>query len=542
MALSAILASPAGMKAEDMGNGCYSNPVIWADVPDPDVIRVGDTFYMVSTTMHLMPGAPVMKSKDLVNWELASYIFHTLSDNEKYDLKGGNVYGRGQWATSLKYHDDKFYALFSPNDEPFRAYIYTTENASAEGSWKLVSRTPHFHDSSLFFDDDGRVYVTSGSGDIVLTELKSDLSDVKEDGIRNFSLNLRDEEETGLHEGSRLIKHNGKYYLMIISWPKNKPRRQLCYRADKITGPYTKKVVLEDNFAGFGYVGQGTIVDDPYGNWWGMIFQDRGGVGRVLTLSPVKWVDGWPMIGDENGRIPAVYPKPSSKKSVHALVASDNFDGKLRNEWEWNHNPDCKSFSLTARKGWLRLATTDSGTKTLYHARNTISQRMEGPLCRGTVKIDASHMKPGDKAGFAAFNGHSGVLTIHREDDGYSLIMSSQQVNFGKNHDIAEVKEDVLSSVAIPSGKEKEIYLKIDADFNLGKDMAEFSYSYDGKNWNKIGEPYKMRFDFQRLFMGTRMAIFNYATSQKGGYIDCDYFDYSRIDNPVNLADNFIKR
>lgn len=119
----------------------FVNPMMWADVPDPDVIRVGDDFYLVSTTMHLMPGAPVMHSKDLVNWEIASYVFDKLTDTPRYDLKEGTAYGRGQWATSIRYHKGKFYLYFSPNDQPYRGYVYTTTDPKRVGHWLRAHRT-----------------------------------------------------------------------------------------------------------------------------------------------------------------------------------------------------------------------------------------------------------------------------------------------------------------------------------------------------------------------------------------------------------------
>ena len=140
----------------------FHNPVIEADVPDPSMIRVGNYYYLVSTTMHLMPGCPVMRSKDLVHWETISYVFQRLTDLPRYDLKEGTVYGRGQWASSIRYHDGRFYVWFSPNDEPHRGYIYTAEDPA--GEWTLVSRPPHHHDASLFFDDDGKVYLFYGTG------------------------------------------------------------------------------------------------------------------------------------------------------------------------------------------------------------------------------------------------------------------------------------------------------------------------------------------------------------------------------------------
>jgi beta-xylosidase len=500
------------------GGNVFHNPVIWADVPDPDVIHVGNYFYMSSTTMHLMPGAPIMRSKDLVNWETVNYLFDKLVDSPKYNMQGGTVYGRGQWATSLKYHDGKFYALFAPNDSPGGdSYIYTTTDP-AKG-WTLHSRMQHFHDSSLFFDDDGRVYVFSGTG--CLRELNKDLTDVKAGGVDTV-LFQRDSTETGLLEGSRAIKYKGKYYLLMVSWPVNAPRREVCYRADKITGPYEKKVILKSTFGGFSYVGQGTIVDDGQDKWYGMIFQDRGAVGRVLTLMPCRWIDGWPILGDENGKVPDVMPMPAAGGKATPLVVSDDFNGsKLKYNWQWNHNPIDNAWSLTQRKGFLRLKTSRI-VDNIYAAPNTISQRMEGPRCSASVAIDISHMKDGDRAGFAAFNGHSGLLTISKKGDKQYLTMQTAVVNISeKDKKIESVDVSDKEQVSIPSTK---IFLRIDADFRPGQDIATFYYSTDSKKWTKIGIDYKMKYDFTRLFMGTRYAIFNYATQKAGGYIDVDSF------------------
>lgn len=499
----------------------FRNPVMWADVPDPDVIRVGDYFYLVSTTMHLMPGGPVMRSKDLVNWETVSYLFDTLSDTPKYDMMDGTAYGRGQWATSLRYHNGRFYALFSPNDEPYRAYVYTTDDPSK--GWTLNSRLPHYHDSSLFFDDDGRVYVFSGQGR--LNELTADLKSVKEGGTDTTVIE-RDAEENGLLEGSRVIKHDGKYYLIMISWPKDKPRRQVCYRADKITGPYEKKVILEDNFAGFPYVGQGTIVDDAQGNWYGFIFQDRGAIGRVPLLMPCRWVDGWPMLGDENGRVPLDMAKPVQGCPDIPLVVSDGFDtAGLDTHWQWNHNPVNGAWSLTERQGWLRLKTSRV-VSDIYTAPNTISQRMEGPTCSAYIEMDISQMKDGDRAGLAAFNGHSGILGVERDGKDTWLTVRHTLVNMtDKEHTVTSVDQSEKARVKL---KGKTIYLRIDGDFNLGRDIATFYYSTDGKQWTAIGGEFTMRFDFTRFFMGTRYAIFCYATKASGGYVDINRFEYSK--------------
>ncbi|WP_288055269.1 family 43 glycosylhydrolase [Xylanibacter rodentium] len=503
-----------------------TNPMLWADVPDPDVIRVGDYYYMVTTTMHLMPGAPVMRSTDLAHWETVSYLFDRLTDSPKYDMNEGTVYGRGQWATSLKYHNGMFYALFAPNDNPGGdTYIYKTPDPTQ--GWTLHSRLKHFHDASLFFDDDDRVYVFSGTGR--LQELNKDLTGLKPGGL-DATVVRNDDEDNGLLEGSRVIKHNGKYYLLMISWPRGGKRRQLCYRADNIAGPYEKKKILEDNFAGFPYVGQGTIVDGADGNWYGIIFQDRGGVGRVLTLSPCRWIDGWPMLGDSDGKVPVVMPAVPTKVKDNgvrkvSLVSSDGFDSdKLGLHWQWNHNPVDNAWSLTERKGWLRLKTSRV-VNNLYAAPNTISQRMEGPKCSAAVTLDITGMKDGDRAGFAAFNGHSGIVTIGRDGKNTWIAMTSAVVDLdNRTKAITKVTEEELERVTGITSP--TVFLRIDADFNLHKDLATFYYSTDGEHWTEIGKPYKMQFDYRRLFMGTRFAIFNYATKKAGGYVDVDDFSY----------------
>lgn len=506
------------VQVADMELSYVSNPLIWADVPDPDVTRVGEDFYMVSTTMHLMPGCPVMHSKDLVNWETIGYVFERLEDTPRYDLREGTVYGKGQWATSLRYRDGVFYVLFSPNDFPYRSYIYKATDPA--GPWTPVTRTHHFHDASLLLDDDGRAFVFYNGGEIRLRELNDDLTGVKEGGIDRVVI-YPDSTETGLHEGSRVIKYNGKYYAFVISWPAGKPRRQLCYRADRIEGPYEKMVVLESEFGGFSYVGQGCMVDDTDGNWWGVIFQDRGGVGRVLTLNPCRWKDGWPLLGDENGKVPYTVHKKVTVDKKRKIMESDDFSGSKSILWQWNHNPVDSAWSLNERPGFLRLRTARV-VSNIFEAPNTISQRMEGPRSEAVVKLDVSAMIAGDRAGFAAFNGDSGLLTVECNADGKWIVSSTSSVILNaENHGVSGVESRETARVPL---KENIVYFKITADFKPGRDMAEFYYSYNGTDWRPIGEEFRMIFDYRRFFMGTRFAIFNYATEALGGMVDVDWY------------------
>ena len=531
LTLAAALLLGAGAQAQ------IKNPMLWADVPDPDVIRVGDTFYLVSTTMHLMPGGPIMASKDLKNWETVGYIFDKLTDSPKYDLQEGTVYGRGQWATSLKYHDGKFWALLAPNEPGSMGdtYIFTAEKA--EGPWTIHSRLRHFHDATLFFDEDGTPYVFFGTGE--MCQLTRDLKGVVEGSLRHYF--QREADERGLLEGTRVIKHNGTYYALLIShvYAPGRHRREVCYRTKDLNGTWEKNTVLESDFGGFSYLAQGTIVDTPEGDWYGVMFQDRGGVGRVLTLSPVRWIDGWPQLGDENGKVPETMRPYRSGMPDKGIVCSDDFSGeKLGLHWEWNHNPIDNAWSLKEHPGFLRLKT-NRVVENLYLAPNTLTQRMEGPTCSGYIAMDISKMKDGDCAGLAAFNGDSGVLTIKKQGKKSVLEMSEQKVSLtDREKAVTNVEVKVIETVDLSAAfksqtsksKSQIIYLRLDGDFQPGHhDVANFYYSLDGENWTQIGtKNYRMIFDYRRFFMGTKFGIFNYATKKAGGYVDVDAFVYSK--------------
>ncbi|MBQ4392562.1 MAG: glycoside hydrolase 43 family protein [Prevotella sp.] len=508
-----------------------ANPMLWADVPDPDVIRVGDTFYMVTTTMHLMPGAPVMASKDLKNWETVGYIFDRLTDSPKYDLLEGTVYGRGQWATSLKYHDGRFWALLAPNESGPMGQTYIFTAPKAEGPWTVHARLRHFHDATLFFDDDGTPYVFFGTGE--MCQLTPDLKGVVDGSLRHYF--QREADERGLLEGTRVVKHRGTYYALLIShvYGPGRHRREVCYRTTDLCAPkWEKQVILESDFGGFSYLAQGTIVDTGEGDWYGIMFQDRGGVGRVLTLSPVRWIDGWPMLGDEQGRVPDVMRPYRSGMPERHIVCADGFDTpKLGLHWQWNHNPVDAAWSLKERPGYLRLKTSRV-VANLYLAPNTLTQRMEGPTCSGSISIDISKMKDGDCAGFTAFNGDSGVLTVKKKGKKYFLEMSEQKVSLtDREKAVTSVDEKVVETIELTSHLlplTSHLHLRISADFQPGHhDAANFYYSLDGERWQQIGtKGYRCVFDYRRFFMGSKFGIFCYATKRAGGYIDVDRFDY----------------
>ena len=503
------------------GIGQATNPIIFADVPDMAIIRVADTYYMSSTTMHMSPGVPIMKSTDLVNWKLISYAYNTLVNNAEMNLDNGkSTYGRGSWASSLRYHNGTFYvSTFAATSG--KTHIYTTNNLE-KGPWKAISFSPSYHDHSLFFEDDGRVYLIYGVGKIKLVELNHDLSGVKAGTkeqviIENASapagnnINLQ-------AEGSQLFKVKGKYYLFNITWPRGGMRTVVIHRADKITGPYEGRLGLQD----LG-VAQGGLIDTPDGTWYSYLFRDFGAVGRIPYLVPIKWVDGWPVLGND-GKVPQKLTLPASKELIPGIVASDEFkrrkkDPALPLVWQWNHNPDDELWSVKARKGYLRLTTGRVDTSFLS-AKNTLTQRTIGPICSGSTMLDVSNMRDGDFAGLSLLQKNFGLVGVKIKGDTKKVIM----INASGGTPV-EAQTVPLNS--------KDIYFRVECNFTDKKDIANFFYSLDGRSWIPIGTQLKMVYTLPH-FMGYRFGLFNYATNKAGGYADFDHF---RISN-TNLSNN----
>jgi beta-xylosidase len=490
------------------------NPVIYADVPDLSMIRVGDTYYMSSTTMHMAPGVPIMKSKDLVNWEMVSYAYQILDDVDAMNLVNGkSTYGRGSWASSIRFHNGMYY-VSTYAQTTNKTYIYKTKDIE-KGPWETISFSPGIHDASLWFDDDGKIYLISGVRKLHIVELKDDFSGVKEgtDRVLIEDANAPLGQNVGLGEGSQLFKVNGKYYLFNIAWPRGGMRTVVVHRADNLQGPWEGRMALQDQG-----VAQGGIIDTPDGRWFAYLFQDHGSVGRIPFLVPMKWEDGWPVIG-VNGKVPETPDLPASKGLIPGIVNSDEFNRKkgepaLPLVWQWNHNPDNSLWSVTERKGFLRLKTGRIDSLFLK-SRNTLTQRTFGPQCSGSAMLDASGMKDGDFAGLCAFQRKFGQVGVKVVDGKKFLFMVSNKTD----------KPTELESIPLIQNK---VYLKIDCDFREKKDIAKFYYSLDGKSWNVIGGPLLMEYTLMEHFMGYRFGLFSYATKVSGGFADFDWF---RINN-----------
>lgn len=488
------------------------NPIIHADMPDMSMIRVGDTYYMSSTTMHMSPGVPIMKSKDLVNWEIVSYAYDTLADVDALNMANGkNAYGEGSWASCLRYHNGTFYvSTFSGTTN--ETYIYSTKDIE-NGPWELVSTfKPAYHDNSIFFNDDGSIYMIWGGGTIKMVELKEDLSGVKEGTeqvlIENASAPAGDNIMLPA-EGSQLFKVNGKYYLFNITWPRGGMRTVIIHRADKITGPYKGRVALQDKG-----VAQGGLVSTPENDWYSYLFRDYGAVGRIPYLVPVKWENDWPVLGID-GKVPKKLSNlPESNGLIPGIVASDDFERKKGDSglplvWQWNHNPVDNLWSVKERPGYLRLKTGRVDTS-FEMTRNTLTQRTIGPQCSGATSIDVSKMKDGDFAGLSLLQEKFGLVGVRYSNGNKSVVMVN--ADSGKPVEVESV----------PLNQQK-VYLKAECNFRNRKDVAYFYYSLDGESWERIGNRLNMEYTLSH-FMGYRYGLFNYATKTPGGYVDFDYF------------------
>ncbi|NLD21289.1 MAG: glycosyl hydrolase 43 family protein [Bacteroidales bacterium] len=534
------------------------NPVIYGDVPDPDILRVGDDYYMTSTTMHLLPGVPIMHSTDLVNWEIINYVYDQLEDNDKANLENGaHSYGGGSWASSIKYYDGMFHICFIANEQG-KSYIYHTKDLTGK-DWTRSDFNVVFHDPALFKDDDGRHWVVYGNGVLKITELTDGFKAVKQDSIvDSVLLNLRSRDIQLNAEGSHLYKRNGYYYLFDIDWPRGGVRREIVNRSQNILGPYEQKTVLytslDEGKGGFSAngVAQGGIVDTPTGEWYALLFQDHGGVGRCPVLVPMEWENDWPVLagGDaagaatgktygaaqlpQVGQMPAEVSVQTKKVSTTQWYTNDEFNYKeniLNLAWQWNHNPDNSAWSVTERPGWLRLKSA-SVVPHIFRARNSLSQRTVGPRCETEVLMDFSGLKAGDRAGLCAFQSNYTSVGIAVAEDGSKSLQVLQRTGrgndkrtFGTDEDGAEVKLNLPVPAGISSVALKVIYTFDPVDLSQTKrDFVNLAYSFDGgKNWQDCGIELQMRYTLD-VFMGYRTFLYCFSTIAKGGHADFEYY------------------
>ena len=488
-----------------------SSYIIPADFPDPDIIRVDDTYYMVSTTMHYMPGCVILRSHNLVDWEHAAYVYDELEATEKetlHDNKG--AYGKGMWAACMRYHKDKFYITFVANDL-HKTFLFTADKI--EGPWQRSEIKGFYHDMSLLFDDDGQVYCVSGNTDIHLTEFEPDLSGPKEGGINKVI--IQDDREKIIlgFEGSHFYKINGKYYIFFIHMPKGKMRTQACFVSDKIDGPYTGGDVLCSDLADWNSgTAQGGIVQTPTGEWFSIVFQDHGALGRIPVLVTVKFENDYPVFGTA-GFAPKTVTVPDLRPDYeYKVLYSNDFTNPA---WQWNHIPDKSLVSVEPSRFTVK---TDKTCVNVVQASNTLTQRTFTEHCSGTVQIDASELGEGDVAGLCALEGEYGFIGITKKDGKYKLIVAEHKIDYTPwSMGVFDDKEpDIIAEQEISTNK-----LILKATFNLehNKENVQFAFADSTEkatDFTDFSNPVKLRYTLDQ-FVGVRFALFCYSTKQAGG-------------------------
>ncbi len=505
------------------------NPIIYSDYPDTDVIRVEDTYYMVSTTMHFMPGGVILRSYDLLHWEIASYVYDTLDNTPGQRLADGKgIYGKGMWAASLRYHNGLFYVCFVANDTG-KTYLYTAKEIG--GPWKKSCIEGFYHDSSLLFDDDGRVYIAYGNREIYITELREDLTAPKEGGLHRMA--VKDTGNVWLgYEGTHFYKINGKYYLFFIHWPKNGLRTEACFCADSLLGEFTGGDVLSSDLDGRNSgVAQGGIVDTPEGDWYAMLFQDHGAVGRIPVLIPVTWQNDFPVFG-EMGRAPKEVTVNAAKKaySYEPLWCSDDFcytpgEGgrvRLKSPWQWNHTPENTLWSVTEQPGNLLLRSGKLSVN-VCQAVNTLTQRTSGEHCAAEVTLDGSGLRDGDYAGICALQGDYGFIALTKEAGEYRLVMMQKKATekpAGMGSYDAEPGE-IAESIPFDGSR---VTLRVECDFSIGRDTAEFFFK-TGNGFQKLGITKQLYFNLDH-FVGCRFGLFLFSTKETGGTAAFSEFEF----------------
>lgn len=487
--------------AADQGDGTYSNPPLYADFPDPDIIRVGEDFYFATTTFANTPGLTILHSRDLVHWEYTAHVLPRLDGREQYDLKNGNAYRNGVYAPSLRYHDGIFYVAVTPNGEKTR--IYRSRNIAGPWTYRELDRVAF--DPGLFFDTDGKAYLfTSGGwdGTLTLLTLNSDLSRVEDAAQIYYNKGA---------EGSKVIRRGDWYYLFNAI-----PSRlgMTVSRARSLKGPWETRNQIDDTTGGH----QGALVDLPDGSWYGFVMVDAGAIGRVTQISPVFWQDDWPVWGtpDAPDRVPLSAPLPLPAHPELHLATSDSFDGAtLGLQWQWNHNPDNTRWSLQERLGFMRLKATQAGS--FWTARNTLTQKGFGPASQAIVKLDVSHLQAGDRCGAGTLGKYSAQATIETTTDGHRTIglYLSEDTTEGQ-------KTDVLSTPQPLNGN--SLYVRTDMNFMTAR--GQMAYSPDGAAWTPLGGDFPLAYDWRTgTFQGPQFALFCFNPAESHGYLDIDSFD-----------------
>lgn len=503
----------------DLGNGSYKNPVLHADYSDPDAIRVGDDFYMIASSFDAVPGLPILHSKDLVNWSL---IGHALPRQLPLDHFSKTQHGNGVWAPAIRYHQNEFYIYYPDPDFG----IYLTKAKNILGPWSepvLVEAGKGLIDPCPLWDNDDNVYLVhayAGSragvkSILVIKRLNSTGDQVMDAGKIVYDGHELDP----TIEGPKIHKRNGYYYIFApaggvsTGW-------QLVLRSKNIYGPYERKVVMDQGKTLINGPHQGAWVDTPDGNDWFLHFQDKDVYGRVVHLQPMKWINDWPVIGEDKdgdgkGEPVLVYKKPMATKQIVAPSESDEFNNALGLQWQWQANPHATWSFVNTVKGSLRLYAIKQPAEatSLWHVPHVLLQKFPAEKFTVTTKIIFSPNEKiaGEKTGLVVMGRDYATLSLVRKSDGLYLVYASC-MNADKG---ATEKEQVIEKLTT-----KELYLRVSI---AASGQCTFSYSTDNKKFKPINEKFTAR---EGVWIGAKVGLFciGQQTTNDAGYADVDWF------------------
>lgn len=499
----------------------YSNPLIWEDLPDVEVLRVDDTYYYTASSFHHSPGAPLLRSYDLVHWEYISHSVPALDFHPSYDMSDGRAYVSGIWASTLRYRESNETFYWMGCMRQGGGYVFTAK--SPEGPWEKHRSQGCYYDMGLLIEQDtDKMYVAWGNNVINVAELSADgLSQVRQQEVFRTPDSL-----PGPLEGSRFYKINGDYYIFVTQYAYGE---YVLRSTNGPFGPYElRPFAVQVPYAGSGAGAsphQGGIIDTQNGDWYYVAFNDSYPAGRLPVMAPVTWEDGWPSVTLVDGKWAESYPFPNLPCGAGRVQPRQDLDTfseeTLSHEWEWNHNPDDTKWS--AGDGLtLQTATV---TDDLYSARNTLTRRIEGPVSIATIELDYAGMQDGDVAGLAAFRNRSAWIGVKKAGGATRVVMSDGLTMSDDWRTTGTGTE--RASADVSGGK---IWLRVEANVrtDAGGGTARFYYSTDGTEFVQLGGTFDMIKSWP-FFLGYRFGIFNYATVRLGGSVHVASF---QIDQP----------
>ena len=511
---------PPGAWVADQGDGTYRNPVLYADYSDPDVVRVGRDFYLTASSFNTSPGLPILHSRDLVNWEL---IGHAYDAQPPYDVYSQPQHGSGSWAPAIRYHAGEFVIVYP--DPGYGIYVVKAKNAA--GPWsepRLIKAAKGWIDPAPFWDDDGRAYLVSAvsrsrssmKSTLLVSRMSPDATRLLDEGVIVYD--GHDGDETV--EGPKLYKRNGYYYIFApaggvpTGW-------QLVLRSKSVYGPYERRVVLAQGKTQINGPHQGAWVDTPGGEDWFLHFQDRGPWGRVVHLQPMRWIDGWPVIGDDGAPV-ATHRKPDtgSNYPVTTPAESDEFDApELGLQWQWQANPRPGFGFPSQAYGYLRLydIAPPAGHTNLWNAPNLLLQKFPAPQFMATAKLTFSARGDDDRAGLVVMGTDYAWIGLRKRGDALALV---QVTCLGAD---AGGREQEIASLPAASNV---VYLRA----RVGADATvRFGFSTDGQTFQDLGAPFTAR---AGRWIGAKIGLFALGAGPawEFGYADVDWFRIARAD------------